>query len=190
MKKILALMFSCMLTLTVSAQEHLTFKGIPIDGALTEFVNKLQDIGFNVNSSSSDFAQIKGEFSGRICEIYILASPISNTTCQVSVILEESDNWFDIRTTYDDYKKLLTSKYGTGRSIENFVSPYYEGDGYEMTAIRKNKCQFFTRYELPNGNVVLGAASIKDGSVVLMYTDKINYELAEREESSQQIGDL
>ena len=190
MKKFLALMFSCMLTLTVSAQEHVTFKGIPIDGALTEFVNKLQDLGFKVNSSRNDCAQITGEFSSKICEIYIQASLISNTTYQVCVILKESDNWFDIRTTYDEYKKLLTSKYGTGRSIEDFVSPYYEGDGYEMTAIRKNKCQFLTIYELPNGTVVLGVASLKDGSVVLMYTDKINYELAEREKSSQQIGDL
>jgi hypothetical protein len=190
MKKFLALLLACMLTLIVSAQEHLTFKGLPVDGTLTEFVSKLQDIGFKVNSSSSKFAQIKGEFSGQICEIYIQASLISNTTYQVTVVLKESDNWFDIRTTYDEYKKLLTSKYGTGTSIEKFVGSYYEGDGYEMTAVRQNKCQFLTIYELPNGKVALGVASLKEGSVVLMYSDKINYELAEREESKQRINDL
>jgi hypothetical protein len=191
MKKFLMFLFVCLLSITAYAQkEHLTFKGIPIDGKLTAFVNKLQDKGFKVNLSTSNFAQMEGEFSGKICEIYIQASLISNTTYQVHVLLEESDNWFEIRTTYNEYKKLLTSKYGAGNSKEDFMNPYYEGDGYEMTAIRKDKCRFFTMYELPNGKIALGIASIKDGSVLLIYSDKMNEELAEQEKVNQRKSDL
>lgn len=190
MKKILALMFSCMLTLTASAQEHLTFKGIPIDGKLTEFVNKLKAQGFIEIKVNNDSAIMKGDFSGKNCEIIMYASKKSNIVYQVGAILEKDDSWGVLKSTYDEYKSLLNSKYEEGQTIEFFKSPYEEGDGYEMTALRNNKCIYCTRYELQNGIITLLIAEVSNGSVALFYADKINEALAEREKSSQQISDL
>ncbi|MBR5886534.1 MAG: hypothetical protein IKY93_07785, partial [Alistipes sp.] len=71
-----------------------------------------------------------------------------------------------------------------------FMSPYEEGDGYEMTAVRNDKCLYCTIYELQNGKILLTINDVYNGAVLLYYTDKINGNLADREKSTQQINDL
>ena len=191
MKKILVLLLACMLSAIVSAQEHLTFKGIPIDGKLTAFISKLKAQGFQELGVVDNFALLKGDFGGEKCEIAIYASKNTNIVYQAVVILEESNSWASLKSTYREYKSLLKSKYGSGESYEDFSSPYYEGDGYEMTAIRCNKCTYFTKFNTYNGKISLHIGNISSGAaVVLYYEDKINNEIATREESSQRINDL
>jgi hypothetical protein len=85
---------------------------------------------------------------------------------------------------------LLRSKYGKGESYEDFESPYYEGDGYEMTAVRIGKCNYFTKYKLTNGMIIVAIAKIDKGSVLLYYTDSINDKIAKREKANQKLNDL
>ena len=49
MRKLIVLLAFMVITLTSYAQsgsEHLTFKGIPIEGSMTEFCQKLKNKGF------------------------------------------------------------------------------------------------------------------------------------------------
>ena len=190
MKKGLALMFACMLAITASAQEHLTFKGIAINGSLTSFVSKLKAQGFTETAKDNTSTVLEGEFGGRDCQIFINASQSTQTVYQAVVVLDKDNSWSSLKSTYSEYKSLLKSKYGSGTSYERFMSPYEEGDGYEMTAVRNDKCLYCTIYELQNGKILLTINDVYNGAVLLYYTDKINGNLADREKSTQQINDL
>ncbi len=47
MKKIIATLIVLFIAINIMAQEHLTFKGIPIEGSMTEFCQKLKTNSFH-----------------------------------------------------------------------------------------------------------------------------------------------
>ena len=51
MKKILMLFTACLMAMMMNAQtanEHLKFKGVPIDGTLSQYVQKMKTAGFSM----------------------------------------------------------------------------------------------------------------------------------------------
>ena len=190
MKKIFVLILLCAISMNVSAQDHLTFKGIPIDGHISTFVNKLKSLGFELEVMSDNFASVKGEFGGENCEIAIYATKTTKTTHQIIVILEKSDSWATLKHTYKEYKSLLATKYGEGDSFEHFSSPYYEGDGYEISALRNGKCGYKTTFNAANGKVAIALLYADKGVVALSYEDNTNCQIATREEDNLRAGDL
>ena len=49
--------------------------------------------------------------------------------------------------------ELFTKKYGEPKDhFEFFSSPYYEGDGYELQALRKEKCNYISFWTLDKGD--------------------------------------
>lgn len=190
MRKFLVLLLACLLSTTVYAQEHLTFKGIPIDGNLNSFVSKLKAQGWNGVEVNEENAILEGIFGGESCKLLLYSTKSTKTVYQAVVILNNDSSWSSLKTTYNEYKALLKSKYGKGTSYEFFTSPYEEGDGYEMSALRNDKCTYATTHDVPNGTITLFIVSAYNGSVALYYVDKLNEALAEQEKSSQQINDL
>ncbi len=175
---------------SISAQEHLTFKGIPLDGNLSTFVGKLKADGCNLIYSNDNAAILSGNFSGEERKIVIYASKSTKTVYQAVVLLEISDSWSLLKNTYNDYKNILTSKYGKGESCQFFSNPYYDGDGYEMTAIRASKCTYYTEYKLTNGTILLIITDISGGTVALSYSDTNNETIADREKETLITNDL
>ena len=185
MKKLFFTMLLCVISISVSAQAHLTFKGVPIDGSLTSFVEKLKAKGFTSVVNNSDGATMKGNFGGKICKIRVGITKTSKKVYLVIVQVEESDSWRTLKSTYNEYKSLLTTKYGKGKSVECFFSPYEEGDGEEMNALRLRKCLYKTTFETSKGYVMLTIAHVEGGDeVMLCYFDKINRALFEREKKT------
>ena len=191
MRKLLIFMLSCVIFTHVSAQEHLSFKGIPIDGPIKIFVEKLKAQGFEVAFLSETNAVAAGKFGGEDCEIAIYATKTSNTVCHVIVILGESNNWSTLKSTYNEYKSLLASKYGMGRSIEYFNSPFKEGDNCEIFALKSDKCHYTTYFTVPNGEIGVSLGSLRDNGVVFIsYLDQINNILADKEITDSRMNDL
>lgn len=191
MKKFFGLMLLVFTTFTAIAQEHLKFKGIPIDGKIETFIGKLQHIGYSSIRTEPSVALMKGEFGGNICNIMIGSSPTSHIVHSIIVFLNEDNSWHSLNATYNNYKNLLSSKYGKGDSFEFFSDPYYEGDGFETTAISVNKCTYVTFFDVPNGRLRLSIQKvITRACVVLVYLDNINYELSNKEENAAIIEDL
>ena len=190
MKKLFFAILLCVISISVSAQEHLTFKGVPIDGSLNSFVDKLKANGFEPTSVDSDDASMTGDFGGNICKIAIFATKTSKKVYTVAVQVKESNSWTTLKSTYDEYKSSLTTKYGKGKSMEYFLSPYEAGDGYEMSALRLGKCIYTSKFETPKGCVMLAIGHIDGGKVLLYYVDKVNAALSEAEEKSLINSDL
>lgn len=190
MKKLFFAILLCVISISVSAQEHLTFKGIPIDGNLNSFVEKLKAKGFSQIVVNSDGAMMEGEFGGNICKTGIYVTRTSKKVHTVIVQVAESNSWFTLESTYNEYKSSLATKYGKGVSIEMFSSPYEEGDGYEMSALRLSKCHYSTRFKTSKGEIFLYISDTNGGSVLLSYSDKANEALSEAEEKSLISSDL
>lgn len=59
----------------------------------------------------------------------------------------------DCRQAYRDMKDVLGRKYGAPLlTLERFDNPYYEGDGYELSAIKLGKGHFSTAWEQVSDN--------------------------------------
>lgn len=190
MKKIYSMLLFLALSTNILAQEHLTFKDIPIDGHLNAFISKLESLGYKQETITNNSASLKGEFAGEECTIAVYASDITKTVSHIIVILEESDSWTRLKSTYREYKLLLTSKYGKGETFEYFTDPYYEGDGYELGALRRNECTYATKFEVPNGIITITIDYVNEGVVLLGYVDKQNDKLSEIEERRVRASDL
>ena len=65
MRRFLTTIISLIFATAVFAQEtHLKFKGVPIDGSLTEFVSKMKTAGFTHTGTDHGIASLKGDFAG------------------------------------------------------------------------------------------------------------------------------
>ena len=100
MKKLLLTICSSLFCVLSYAQtEHLTFKGLPIDGSKQEFVKELQSQGYVY----VDDDILSGTFIGRDSYVFIYGTPITNTVWRVVALFESPyDNWSSIKRAYDE----------------------------------------------------------------------------------------
>lgn len=184
MKKI-ALFFICVIiALFCSAQnltEHMTFKGIPIDGTITDFTAKMKQKGFNHLGTQEGMALFKGEFAAiKDCTIGVVSSKTTNVVSKVGVLFPECDTWSRLYGNYSQLKSMLTQKYGEPTvNVERFNS-YSEprDDNSRMHEVRMDRCNFITTWETEKGDIELKINHSEYSScfVTLSYWDKINTE--------------
>ena len=65
MKYLLTIFAAAMLCLSASAQDHLCFEGIPIEGPVSDFVDKLKEAGFKEWEDDIARTLLKGKLFGR-----------------------------------------------------------------------------------------------------------------------------
>lgn len=192
MKRVLVFLYMLALVFTSTyaqeAEAHLKFKGIAITGRIENVVEKLKAEGYKLSSQSDDYAIMTGNFANSACSFFISATPQSKQVYTVIVVYDEANSWSTLKSDYLNLKKLLTQKYQvTPRSSENFVSPYYEGDGYELQATKNSKCFYYSIYDVPHGEIRL---VILNKRINIMYTDSLGNLTNEREEKADALDDL
>ena len=183
MKKILFTIFFSIFGLLNYAQTdslHLSFKGVPIDGPLNEFVSKMQKKGFNLLGIDKDTrsAVLKGDFAGyKGCYIGPIASEQRDLVCKVVVILPNSDRWMDLSNNYYSLKDALIKKYGKPAAEEEFFEGYSEprDDMSRMQYVFFDRCKYLSIFETEKGCINLRIThNDKHTNVSLVYIDKIN----------------
>lgn len=83
-------------TMLIFAQtsEHLTFKGVPIDGTLSEYVTKMKQSGFNLIKTEDGFAMLEGDFASyKDCKIGVGTLKQKDLVSQIVVFFPECDTW-------------------------------------------------------------------------------------------------
>ena len=196
MNRLLYLLGVLILSVTSYAQvepiEHFTFKGVPIDGTLAEFGQKLTATGLTINQKTDEVIEFKGNFGGTDdCKVIAFSTPKTGQVYSLMVIFPEVDTWYSLKADYKEYKTMLTSKYGKAQTtVERFSDPYYEGDGYEMQALRLNKVSYASFFHTDNGEVTVALSYMNGAHLVLVYTDKHNDALNESETNAMKYSDL
>lgn len=93
MRKLTALFAFMVIALTSYAQsssEHLSFKGIPIEGSMSEFCQKLKAKGFTSIGSENNLALFMGDFTGRNATIGVTATDDGKSVFAVDVLFDPS----------------------------------------------------------------------------------------------------
>lgn len=115
MKKIVVTLFLLMSFTLIFAQssEHLKFKGVPIDGTLSEYVSKMKQAGFQLIGTDDGVALLEGEFAGyRGCLIAVSTLKSVNVVNTIGVVFPARENWSSLEGDYEHLKSMLTEKYG------------------------------------------------------------------------------
>ena len=73
-----------------SSSEHLTFKGIPIEGSMSEFCQKLKAKGFTSIGSENNLALFIGDFTGRNATIGVTATDDGKNVFAVVVFFDSN----------------------------------------------------------------------------------------------------
>lgn len=185
-----------------ASAEHLTFKGVPICGNIDTFEKLLKEKGFTTVLKEDDGRAMKGAFAGKDITLLVLATPLTHTVWKAVACFEEKNSWTSLKSEYLTMRESLREKYGKpDNSYEFFSSPYYEGDGYEMTAVYAEKCHYIAFWENiksknPANTNSIGSIAISidasgtKGQVSISYEDGAGTELAKAERNSVRNEDL
>lgn len=175
---IITALFVVLSSVTFSQEsEHLTFKGVPIDGSLSTFVSKMKSAGFSYLGEMDGFAIMYGDFAGyHGCAIGVNTLKSLNVSF-INVIFPVCNDWATLEDCYDTLKEMLTQKYGNPVVVEQFqgrIQP--ETNNEKLHELYMNRCTWSSLYITPKGNIELSLQKSEYGSsfVLLEYYDKIN----------------
>ena len=183
MKKIVVTLFLLMsFTLTFAqSSEHLKFKGVPIDGTLSEYVLKMKQAGFQLVGTDDGVALLEGEFAGyRGCLIAVSTLNSVNVVNTIGVVFPARDNWSSLEGDYEHLKSMLTEKYGEPSDVVEKFQGYGDPqtDQEKWINIMTDNYTWYTIFETENGDIQLSLEKGDYGEyfVLLKYFDKINTE--------------
>ena len=162
---------------SADAVEHLTFKGVPIDGTLDDYVTNMKKAGFALESVENGLALFSGDFAGyKECIIGVVTLDGKDLVSKVTVVFPKRDTWSDLESNYSKLKELLTLKYGEPeRFEEKFNSTYQPDSDFEkMYELRFENCEYWSSFELDNGAIQLSIEHAGYAFVMLAYFDKAN----------------
>lgn len=189
-KTILTLLgiFISLLSFTQAISEHLTFKGVPIDGTLNEYIAKMKQAKFTLIETKDGVALLSGEFAGyQDCIIGVKTLKKYNLVHEIAVLFPTQNTWQRLEYDYYKLKSMLSKKYGQPNDCsEKFVNtPIYcniNDDNDKMHELENNHCKYYSIFNVEKGSISLSIEN--DGAFIgcrvkLWYSDKLNSEAFE-----------
>lgn len=182
MKKLFFSLIVSLITLTSFAQTdspHLSFKGVPIDGTLNEYVQKMKEKGFTCLGIEDGFALLYGDFAAyKGCTVGVTTLDQKDLVSKITVIFPNCDTWATLENNYLSLKEMLTEKYGKPADVIEKFQGYSQprDDNSKLYEVKFDKCKYITTFETPKGDIQLSIEheNVLKCFVVLSYFDKIN----------------
>lgn len=190
MKSIITLIYTLAVTISFAqvkpdSSKHLSFKGVPIDGTLAQYVAKMKNSGFTHKSTKDGTAILEGDFAAyKNCTVGVSTLKQKDLVSKIAVIFPECNTWSSLSSNYFNLKDLLTQKYGKpSESVEEFQSHTPDDDGSKMTEVQLDACKYYTIFETGKGTIKLaiGHSDMTHCFVTLAYFDKINSETVKKQ---------
>lgn len=182
MKKIFFTLITTLVALTSFSQTespHLSFKGVPIDGTLNEYVQKMKQKGFDYLGTEDGIAILSGDFAAyKGCTIGVATLKQKDLVSKITVIFPSCETWASLANNYYSLKEMLTEKYGEPDDVTEKFQGYSEprDDNDRMYNVKMDRCKYLTTFRTPKGDIQLsiGHNSVMSCYVLLSYFDKIN----------------
>lgn len=180
MKHILLSILLCV-GFCVNAQEHLTFKGIPIEGSMTAFCQKLKAKGYTQIDKDKNFTFFTGDFTGRQAYIGVGASDDGKNVFSVVVLFDPSGEWNTLVSTYDYYKDIYTRKYGVPTVSKENNPSLSDSNTALMAEVYQGTVVYGSAWTVSGGDIQLSIEKSSGvyegmGMVVIRYRDSQNVE--------------
>lgn len=159
--------------------DHLTFKGVPIDGTLSEYVSKMTQNGFTHLGTEDGMAKLNGDFAGyKDCHVGVSTLKQKDLVYKIGVLFPEKDTWSRLSTNYFDLKEMLTEKYGKPSDVIEKFDSYSQprDDEDRMYKVESDNCKYSSIWQTDKGEIQLSIDHNRVTScfVNLAYFDKIN----------------
>lgn len=179
MKKFLFSIFLCCLAITGFAQEHLSFKGIPIEGSVGSFCQQLRAKGFTQVAKNNNLTMFVGDFTGKNATVGVVATDDGKSVFSVVVFFDSSTEWNTLVETYDYYKNIYSRKYGEPAASEENNPSSSDSNFSLMHEVYQGTVIYETIWEVPGGDIELSiekSTEIHEGMVMIRYRDTKNLE--------------
>ena len=167
----------------MAQEEHLSFKGVPINGTLKQYTAAMVKAGFKSEGTTNDgTALLSGDFAGfKGCYVGVSTLKNCDVVNRIVVLFPEKDTWSSLISDYEHLKSMLTTKYGEPSMNREYFTGYAgrtDNDGIKMAALRDEELEWFTVFSTDLGDIELSvvSASYGKGMVRLGYFDKKNTE--------------
>lgn len=178
MKKIIFTLTLFLIAMNLMAQEHLSFKGIPIEGSIIEFCKKLEAKGLTSMGTEDNITMFTGDFTGREATIAVAATDDGKKVFSVVVFFDSSDEWSTLVNTYDYYKDLYIRKYGKPTRSKEKNPSYGDSNISLMYELWQGKVVWASAWNVTGGDIELSIekSGIGEGMVMIRYRDDQNVE--------------
>jgi hypothetical protein len=164
---------------------HLTFKGVPIDGTLNEYVLKMKNAGFTHMGTKDGIAILEGDFASyKNCTIGVSTLKQKDLVNKIAVIFPDREKWSSLSSNYFSLKEMLMEKYGKfSDCVEEFQSYTPQEDDLKIAQVRLGACKYYTTFETEKGTIQLSMEhdNVTRCYIQLIYLDKINSEIIKKE---------
>jgi len=161
--------------------QHLSFKGVPINGTLLDYVAKMNQNGFTHVATKDGTAILKGDFASyKSCVVGVSTLKQKDLVYQIAVVFPDRETWSTLFGNYNTLKELLTEKYGKPfKVVEKFDDDQYNGDGDDgnkMYEVKFDRYKYYTIWQTEQGDIEVSIEhnSVTSCFVKLAYIDKIN----------------
>lgn len=164
---------------TTDSSKHLSFKGVPLDGTLEQYVSKMKKNGFSHLRTKDGIAILRGDFAGyKDCYIGVSTLKQKDLVHKIGVVFPDKDTWSTLSGNYFDLKQMLTEKYGAPSDVVEKFDKYSEprDDASKMHEVQFDRCKYHSIWETNKGEIQLsiGHNGVSNCFVKLVYFDKIN----------------
>lgn len=182
MKKHLTLFLACLVFAgNLFAQQHLSFKGVPINGTLKSYTDAMVKAGFHYELTQDGTALLTGDFAGyKGCTVGVSTLKNLDVVSRIAVLFPEKETWSAVLGDYEHLKAMLTEKYGTpSDSKEKFTDYNGNDNGLIMYALKDGEYVWYTTFTTELGDIELSIMSGREydtAMVRLSYYDKANSE--------------
>ena len=181
-RRILPFLFllSLLLVFTQCNFTHLRFEGIPIDGPIEPFVQKLKEKGFKPVEKWEEMQCLKGTFAGKSnCQVFVLRNVKRDIVYRVVVCMPFRDNWEQIERDYQYLQRYYIKKLGAPDEFHsNFEVPReVERNEDKWRLLCADKCNYASTWEVDGGKIYLEMSHIEDedaNCVRVLFYDKVN----------------
>ena len=175
--------FACLIIAGTSfAQQHLSFKGVPINGTLQEYTNAMVKAGFHYEGTQDGISILTGDFAGyKNCIVGVSTLKNLNVVSHIAVLFPDKDTWTSVLSDYETLKSMLTEKYGIPSDHREKFGTYV-GDyvnGLVMHALKDGEYEWYTTFSTDLGDIELSITAgtkYNTAAVRLGYYDKANSE--------------
>lgn len=165
--------------ITTTAHAHLSFKGIPIEGSMDSFCQKLQTKGFTKLGADNNITLFVGDFTGQQATVGVCATDDGRNVHSVIVIFDSSSEWNNLVNTYNYYKELYTRKYGKPSFNREYNPSLSDSNMMLMHQLTQGTVTYRSSWKVTGGQIELSiekAQSYEDGMVLIKYRDAQNVE--------------
>lgn len=179
MRKIFFTLALFLAVINIMAQEHLSFKGIPIEGSMTSFCQKLKAKGFTSIGRDDNISIFSGDFTGRKATVGVTSTDDGKNVFAVIVFFDPSKEWNTLVNTYDYYKNLYTRKYGEPAFSKENNPARSDSNTALMAQVYEGTVVYGSVWNVTGGEIELSiekSSGFYEGMVEIRYRDSQNKE--------------